>query len=310
MAVPRLAIPRLVIRNGIQARRHMREIERDLRERISRMETPERRLLRREFEGPIERISERVRLNRMNAEALSWMDRDYLGRDLHRTFSSMPPFLSEESARTFERLDLVSGGHGDDQVIGRYFEGTNHIIMEESVLFSKRADTMLLVAHEQLHYASWLGGGGSWLRWTAESGEASDHCPWLHEGLTELHAQQLVRGHGYAPSGTSYPPETAVSYYIQRIAGGDVLRAAYLSGDFSEVRRRLNSRLGENTFEVLVGKATIPATSSLAHMGPHILNGMEAVRFIRERMDEAGIDRSPWRSDPVLGAALDYLNLS
>jgi hypothetical protein len=284
-----------------------------LRERLERMELPERRrLLRRQFEGPIEMIRERLQMRRLNSEVSSWMGREYLGSELHGRFTSMPPFLTEESTRLFERFAYASGSwSAEEHAIGMYFPRTNHIIMEESTLFASAAEIRLVVAHEQLHYASWLGGGGDgWIRWRAESGEMTDHAPWLHEGLTELHAQQLVRGHGHVPPGVSYPAETAVSFYIQRIVGEEALRHAYMSGDFTEVRRLLNGRLGENTFEIIVGAASIPPDSSLAHMGAHILNGMEALRFLRERMDAAGVERSSWRADPILKSALDALNMA
>ena len=304
-------LPTLVIRNGMQARRHIRETERKLRDRLERMEIPgRRRLLRRQFEGPLELIVEQARVSRLNSEVSSWMGREYLGRGLHAAFSSMPPFLSEESRGLFDRFAFAHGTLGNGESVGMYFPGTNHLIMEESMLFTSPAEQRLLVAHEQLHYAAWLGGGGEgWIRWSDGRREARDHSPWLHEGLTELHAQQLVRSNGYAPPGVSYPAETAVSFCIQKIVGEGTLRNAYLTGDFTEVRRRLNARLGENTLEALVGAATIPADSSLAHTGPHIINGSEALAFILERMDGAGVDRSGWRSDPVLGAALDAMDM-
>ena len=109
-----------------------------------------------------------------------------------------------------------------------------------------------------------------------------------HEtGLTEMHAQQLTRSHGYTPSDISYRGETAVAYSLQRIVGAARLRRAYLTGDFTEVRRIVDRRLGAGTF------------GRLARMP----NGYAALSFLRGRMDAAGVDHRAW-SSPLVDVTL------
>ncbi len=203
----------------------------------------------------------------------TWLTESYLGSRLGERFASTPPILTTEPQEFF---DLVNEALSYHDTRGLYFLGTSHVVISSEEL---EADRRVVIVHEQLHYAAWLGGGRT-IRW--ERGEGREtvlgYVSWLHEGLTELHAQQLTREHGHTPTRISYPMETAAGSYLQRLVGARRLREAYLSGDFSEVRRMVNGRLGGETFD------------RLARME----NGYEALVFLRSRLESAGIDYNSW----------------
>jgi hypothetical protein len=176
---------------------------------------------------------------------------------------------------------------------GRYIGGTNHIMIrddqphEEGIVVRDRTESRrrLTILHEQLHYAAWLGGGMD-IRWRDGEGHPviAGRVGWLHEGLTEMHAQQIVRSHGHQPGYVSYPHETATGIYLQRLVGADTLRRAYLTGDFTQVRQALDRRLGAGTFDRLLQKR----------------NGAEALSFLMGRMEAAGVRRTGWDRDAVI----------
>ncbi len=230
--------------------------------------------------------------------ALGWMTASYLGADLHAVVSSAPPILTVESERFFDSLDALEGHYGST---ARYFPGTNHIAVR-SVQDDIVKDALeATVAHEMLHYIAYLGGGHH-IRWTSDSGELVDqgNITWLHEGLTELHAQQLTSAHGIHPDASTYEHETRTAFYLQRIVGEPVLRRAYLTGDFSEVRTRLNARLGEGTFETLAKQREYVPDPRQPGATGYVTRGSDAVAFLLDRMDAAGVDRSTWDQDPLI----------
>ncbi|MFH1685231.1 MAG: hypothetical protein ABH983_02895 [Candidatus Micrarchaeota archaeon] len=208
----------------------------------------------------------------------TWITESYLGSSLGGRFERTPPILTTEPPEFF---DLTDDAFSYRDSRGLYFRGTSHVVISSEE--HDESDRRVLIAHEQLHYAAWLGGGRS-IRWSREEGRETvlGYVSWLHEGLTELHAQQLTREHGHVPTRIGYLLETAVSSYLQRLVGPRRLREAYLSGDFSEVRRMVNGRLGGETFD------------RLARME----NGYEALVFLRSRLDAAGIDYNAWH-DPL-----------
>jgi hypothetical protein len=219
------------------------------------------------------------------SEALSWMTPAYLGTTVGERFNQTPPVYAI-MAPEFDALEAAAWGSSSD-FGGLYVTGSN-LIMLASFEEWTQSDRLCLVAHESLHYAAYLGGGME-IRWREEDGNPVQprYVSWFHEGCTELQAQQLVRDHGHTPSRVAYENETAVAFYLQRLVGTDVLRAAYLSGDFTEVRQRLDARLGAGTFSALL----------------NCENGTEALSTIRTRMSIAHIDYGGWASDPLSGGA-------
>jgi len=206
-----------------------------------------------------------------------WLSREYLGAVIYDRFVAIPPVLV-----LFGEALLGIG-----ELTGKYIEETNCVGITTGALTEDGGKRM---AHELLHYASYLGGGVTGIRWISEDNEpvVRESIPWLHEGLTELHAQQLAREHGHVPSTVVYPSESIFSFYLQQLVGADVLRAAYLSGDFTEVRRNINARLGEGTFEHLLQEESYSM----------------AFEFLVRRLDKAGISHSEWDRNPMVRDAL------
>ncbi len=206
----------------------------------------------------------------------TWLSESYLGEFIYSRFERSPPIITTEPQAFFELGDDVLGYH-DTQ--GIYMPGTSHILISSRPMSD--ADRRRIILHEQLHYAAWLGGGFS-IRWSAAGGHETvrGQVSWLHEGLTELHAQQLTRDRGHSPTTIAYHLETAVSYYLQRLVGPRRLRQAYLTGDFTEVRRLVDRRLGSGTFSRLT----------------RLENGYEALVYVRGRLERAGIDYRAWSS--------------
>jgi hypothetical protein len=112
----------------------------------------------------------------------------------------------------------------------------------------------------------------------------------VNEGLTELITQEEIRSRGFEPRSVNYPAETTACFYLEHLLGegGDaVLRAAYFSGDFTEVRTRLDSALGAGSFDTLIAKGSAAL----------------ALSYLVERMDAQGIDHSSWDQDPIVSGA-------
>ncbi|MEW6036597.1 MAG: hypothetical protein AB1529_08355 [Candidatus Micrarchaeota archaeon] len=212
-------------------------------------------------------------------EETAFLTGGYLGDALYARFTETPPYVSFVPR---EVLEVMTDAYGC-LWRGQYIPDTNHLLMHPYV--RSEGEMRLTIVHELLHYASWLGGGATEYRWAGNDGRpVQRNIPWLDEGLTELHAQQMLRGRGFGLDVVSYAPETIVGIYLQQIVGADILRRAYLSGDFQEAGRIVDSRLGAGSFERLAGYG----------------RGAEALSFLEQRLDSARIDRSSWESDPVV----------
>ena len=260
-------------------------------------------------------------------EMNDWFGQDVLGPDVAGRFSNYPPFFASPSAR-YQRLAFSA--HGID-IQAEYHPHTNLILLFSHYLPNAamkgpayEANARNLLAHEIFHYASFLGGGGTAFRWRERSGRRDGRiCSWLHEGLTELHAQQLTRSRGFSPTVVAYPHETSVSFLLQQLVilgvaadpslmgrqamrdsgraalrgdmheaariterrGMEVLRQAYLSGDFTSVRNIVNRALGAGAFETLIAQR----------------DGASALAYLEGRLERSGIDYERWyRNDPVM----------
>jgi hypothetical protein len=210
-----------------------------------------------------------------------WLDANYLGPVVSGRFEAAPPILTNESPALFELNNAAEGYSGGGN--GLYLPFTNHVMISTAI--ADPANRTCIIAHETLHYAAFLGGGHDGVRYRDARGEPAvlGHVEWLHEGLTELHAQQLVRSHGTTPTYVGYPSETLTAFYLQQIAGADTVRAAFLSGDFTAVRQSVDARLGEGTFAALAGMESGPG----------------ALTYLEGRMDAARVDRSEWDRNPI-----------
>jgi len=266
--------------NAIQA---YREAERT----VTREWVPE--IHRMEMESESSGSIAAARAREIAQETAGMLGGQFLGADLNSRFIQFLPYVSF-APRDF--LDVMLWARGN-LWRGGYQVGTNHLILYPFV----RDETELrnTLVHEYLHYASWLGGGCNEYRWEGADGQPGHgNVAWLDEGLTELHAQQIIRGRGYSPTNISYPAETITGFYLQRLAGADTLRRAYLSGDFNEVQRAVDARLGAGTFVRLAG----------------MHGGAEALQYLGERIDGARIDRSAWDREAIVSRARELLPFS
>ena len=242
-----------------------------------------------------------------------WLSYDYLGSEIYQKFSNNPPQLFIESPEYFEQFHNQWGFIPS----GVKPWGTNEVHISSSV--TGEADRWELLTHEKLHHASDLGGGRI-IRWSGEDGRTqrmvygSGNATWLHEGMTEMHAQELTREQGYVPSYVAYPYETATSFYIQGIVisvvgneelGKEIVRQAYLTGDFSQVSMYVDMQLGGGTFDTLMG------ITPLAD-GHRIRTGAEAFDFLRSKLGaqllsfEGGIPQYlNWDENPLVRGAVD-----
>jgi hypothetical protein len=185
-----------------------------------------------------------------------WLTPAFLGPDLAARKPKQPPVIGTETPQYFHRFEKDNGY----PVNGVHVWGASSI--EISMKVHEPANRYRVIVHEQLHYASELGGGQN-IRWPGENGKmvGAGYVPWLHEGLTELYAQRLSREHGMEPTSVAYPFETSACLYMENIlvkaagdrkAGQEILRNAYLSGDFTQVRLMVDSALGPGSFEKLL----------------------------------------------------------
>jgi hypothetical protein len=221
-------------------------------------------------------------------EVRGWLGDGFLGPALNSRMQAFPPVLTVENPSVYDELDLSVRRSMDDLLTsdGRYFTGTNHILARDKPERTELQAQELLL-HEQLHYASWLGGGET-VRWRDGEGKPVIQGPvsWLQEGLTSLFTYQIMDSHGHNPGYVSYPYETAVSFYMGKLAGQDVLRRAYLSGDFTEVRQAIDRRLGQGSFDRLLDSGS----------------GVQALTFITSKMSAAGVNWTAWEREPAIAA--------
>ena len=201
----------------------------------------------------------------------NWLSLAYLGPELHLKFSAAPPRLFLEPPTYFTRFEKEHGFVPS----GVKLSGTDEIHISSTI--EDQSELWVLITHELLHHASELGGGRD-ISWEDSAGCSKtvkyDEKKWLHEGMTELHAQQLVRKNGYAPTFVAYKFETATSFYIQRLVvdaarslelGMTILRGAYLTGNFTQIRMLVDRALKKGTFDELMKQS----------------NGAQAFEFLR-----------------------------
>jgi hypothetical protein len=283
--------PGRVFRTLTTARRHSLEEENDLR-RLIVQRNPEARpdaVQPGDYTGPADpRQAPAGSTERLSVDVAGWMGRSVLGDTLAGRFARTPPVVTEDPHRLFRFEGSLSGGMS---AAGMYHPGTNHISIDADAMADLPPEARRqTIAHEMLHYAAYLGGGAT-IRWRDGSGAAvvPKDMEFLHEGATELMSQQLSRTHGSDPGRVAYGAETTVAFYLQQIAGANVLGAAYLGGDFTAVRRAVDAKLGAGAFDGMA------ATGS----------GSGALAFMRERMQARGLgaELARWDANPIVRTA-------
>lgn len=197
-------------------------------------------------------------------EAKSLLTKDFLGETIHKRFTATPPMITLFGNDFHDRYNEAYGG----DIRGEYISDTNHILLykNQGDLDTARSSAL----HELIHYACWLGGGGDRIRWEAPDGEflSVGRVLWLDEGLTELFTRLALSSKGYSTGAGCYKYESAVAQALLRIVDQDTLREAYLTGDFSEVMKTVNGKLGDGVFERLL---TFP-------------RGAEAAEYLEQKM--------------------------
>jgi hypothetical protein len=200
-------------------------------------------------------------------ETLKWFNRKFIGLPIKNLLDTVPPLMLMH----FKELDDVMPFVGISKFVnkleeddaGGYIRHTNKIILAPG---EKENDGRKVICHELLHYSGELGNGGA-MFWFDERGRGIERefVGWLDEGLTELFAQQKTREKGYRPTYVAYMAEVMAAIFIQRLVGERMLRIAYLSGDYSEVKRKLEKKIGFEKFdETIANKEAEHALSQLA----------------------------------------------
>jgi hypothetical protein len=183
-------------------------------------------------------------------EVMGAMTPEYVGKKTHKRVSRDPIVMVRADGKYFELKARVKkeralkkegstkapGNVGRIRGLSR--SKTNNIVVNKEI--REKAERMKTISHEAHHAVSWRGGSH-----LVGVGRKKPYILWFHEGLTELHAQQQVRSLGYKPKAVSYKAETAVSLFVQKIAGADELRKAYFSGHFDKVAARVDAVLGK-----------------------------------------------------------------
>ncbi|MCI0503445.1 hypothetical protein L0Y65_01915 [Candidatus Micrarchaeota archaeon] len=283
--------PGRAFRTLAEARRHSREEEDSYRRQLLARHPNARPAAVQpgDYAGPADpRQAPAGSTERLSVEVAGWMDRSVLGDALAGRFARTPPLVTEDPHRLFQFEGLLTGGMSAG---GMYEPGTNHIMMDaDAMADASPAARRHFIAHEMMHYAAYLGGGAT-IRWRDGRGAAviPSNMEFLHEGATELMAQQLSRAHGSDPGSVSYGAETTVAFYLQQIAGASVLGAAYLGGDFTSVRRAVDAKLGAGTFDRMAATG----------------NGSGALVYLRERMQARGMgaELAVWDANPIVKTA-------
>jgi hypothetical protein len=216
----------------------------------------------------------------------SWFPREYLGDVIYGRFVATAPILVA--------IDDVGGLLYN--ALALYLEDSNCLFMVGEA--RTEADKRHKMAHELHHLCSRLGGGSRGIRWINEHGEpmVMTQVTWFNEGVTEILAQQMTREHGYEPTFVGYSYEPIVAFYLQQLVGLETLKIAYFTGDFTEVRRIVNQRVGEGTFEQILQLEGSPRVASSA-----------ALEFLVGRLNAAGIFYSEWERNSIITQARSEL---
>ncbi len=222
-------------------------------------------------------------LSRTQEVSEKWLTRAFLGDSVYNSFVRKPPFILMSDQYFFQLNSIERGAPAGSRsgAVAQYLTFTNMFAMRST--FKSTSQLMEVSAHEQLHYASWLGGG-EYQRYYSGGKEHQFRSNWLNEGLTELHAQQLAQEHDVKPDAIAYPAETTVALYMQKIVGADVLKSAYLKGDFTDVMRKFDAALGEGSFLQLKSATT----------------GLDACTRLGNMMEKKSIDPNQWSEDPLM----------
>ncbi|MBU0591000.1 hypothetical protein KKF81_06575 [Candidatus Micrarchaeota archaeon] len=228
---------------------------------------------------PVEREESESQVPQDNERSVQYHQR-IITEDIPSVVGERYATWLEEHPLTISVSDSIEGSQ-----YGEYTTGFNRIILYYDESMNSSA-IHHMDAHETFHYISYANGGFD-VRYQTEDGNVihQGEMLWSQEGHTEYFSMQASRNAGDMPDTVAYPHETRFAGYLCHLVGQETVLQAYITGDFSEVRRSVNGRLGEGIFERLYQSE----------------NGAEALVALETALDSAGIDYNAWlREDPVL----------
>lgn len=210
----------------------------------------------------------------------------------------LDPELIERFNRN--RPMIIMERNPNDGMQGGYYPRTNLITIDLYLYNSEGEITGSLsqeqvektILHEFLHYFSFFGGAQH-TRWRYGSGYVNMGVrTHFDEGATEWFTH--TRGRPDPSTIISYENEVSVMFYLQHLlhgtregeTGEDVLWRAYISGDYTEVRRQLNNERFAN----------IPTQEGAFERIMTCENGAEALAALFEMMEAAGIEPEVYQS--------------
>ena len=208
---------------------------------------------------------------------------DYQGLPVHGLMGNPPPVAVRVSDEVFRR---ASPSAGADAV---YIPNSNIIFVSESATRDPNHLSEVLL-HEINHYASWRGHGFDVIFRSKGKDVSGSRIDWMEEGFANFLSSGLA---GRTGERIAYPYETLTAVMLCYVSGGDAnaIREALSTGDFRNLQRRVDSKLGNGTFEILMGARPTPD-------GGRITNGAEAFDFLSSR----SFDRNP----PVMDERLFF----
>ncbi len=181
---------------------------------------------------------------------LKWL---YEGTPVEKALSSFPPIVFESQLSLEGVADLSPNK-------GAQLQNTNLALLDFGK-DSRPSERELILAHELIHYISWLGSG-----WEAsylfQGEKISTMSPeWLAEGMANWAACRTLEFSCILnPEGTglkAYHTETYIMAFLEMLSGKEALRKALVSGDFAQVQSALDKSFGKGTFEQLMDKESI-----------------------------------------------------
>lgn len=220
------------------------------------------------------------RNERIHQEVVGGMEdkRKYMGEEGYAAYREAPTVMATINLPG----DLKSGE------LGVFFRNTNSIAVDSEV--KEEAQARCVIRHEEYHRASEIAGGRA-IRWRGDDGKAVVPTDLqmlkTHEGLTEFLAQQDERALGREAAAVYYPREVVLACYIQEVVGREPLEKAYFSGDFTEVRRIMDGKLGAGSFEKVFA----------------ITDAKEAANFLVMLAEAKGMDTAQWDKNTIVERA-------
>lgn len=150
-----------------------------------------------------------------------------------------------EDREQFDQALGTAGGKPDE---GTRVLGYSRFDTEQANVATDHLEIPKTIAHERLHQLSDP-------RAVEELGQR------LYEGLTEDMAIDAIGSESPAGMDRCYPAERAIAHEMRDLAGNNAVERAYFGGDSSELRQRLDERLGPGGIERLQHQITELAES-------------------------------------------------